>query len=1182
MNDTFLLDDAHPVLRDHRVHGRHVLPGLAYVDLLYQFFRANGHDYAGLELRDLTIYHPLAVEPGRAVRLEMEALPAAAGSWQIAVRASDAADAGVSVRLASAEMRAPGRARFGPHVDLSHVRASASSTLDVDRVYDELRGRQLVHARFMKPRGRIYTTDADAWCELLVGADALTQAGRLMFHPALLDAAAVCAGAATAAADPARAPRLLLPIHYESFRAAALLQRGCFARVSFASVRDNGDIKQFDIDFFDAAGRQVAELRTITCKQVRDSAAMAALTTPSAAEAPVADAMPVLDTPREPAPAASRERSPEASPARDASPTASAGTVGAASRIERLVRRLIASRLRRPIDEIRLDDGYYELGLDSAALLQLSRDIERTLGTPLPPTLLFEHTTIAALTAYLAATHGDRVAQAPDAAAPPAPRVGPPVPRLRGADADAVAIVAMAGRYPRAADIERYWENLRDGVDCVQEIPPDRWDHRPYFDPGRTRTDGCVGKWGGFLDDVDRFDARFFDIAPGEAPLIDPQQRLFLETVWTLLEGAGYTRRRLQTIYGGSVGVFAGAMYQHYAALERDPARAAVMALSSYGAIANRVSYWFGLTGPSLAIDTMCSSSLVAVHLACQALARQECRLAIAGGVNLSIHPQKYVGLSQRQLIASDPARRSFADGDGFIPAEAVGALLLKPLADAVADGDQLLGVIKGTASNHGGRAGGFAVPNVAAERQVIADAIARSRIDPRSIGFVEAAANGAALGDAAELAALGQVFGARTPARPLCAIGSAKATIGHAEAASGMAQVTKVLLQMRHGRIAPQLRADPPNPHVALDASPFYLPRTLTEWPRPTDTVEGEVREQPRRALVNSFGAGGSNASVVIEEYLAPAAASPPANAPIDTGPIGAGPHVIVCSARNEERLLATVRRLLDHVGAHDELQLAEIAYTLQVGREHMAARLAMVVSDRESLLRGLRRYLEPDTVDERTDRGAAGMDDEGELHVGVAPDPSGVKALISGKAGDALLRTLLAERDLDRLARLWSRGVDVPWEALHDGHERRIVPLPTYPFDRQRYWAGADAQREPRTAEAVVPASSTTGGEAPRPPADRPRTDLERSIAAVWEEVLGVTGIGVRDAFLDLGGSSLTGGQIIVRLRALFGIEIPVRAFIGPRATVGALAVEIVSALARQQDAASVERYLQVFAQP
>ena len=281
-------------------------------------------------------------------------------------------------------------------------------------------------------------------------------------------------------------------------------------------------------------------------------------------------------------------------------------------------------------------------------------------------------------------------------------------------------MIGLAGRYPKANTLDEFWENLRTGRDCITEVPPERWDHGRYFDPEKNTPGKAYSKWGGFLDGVDRFDPLFFNIPPRDAEIMDPQERLFLECTWHLLENAGHTRELLRSRYQSRVGVYVGAMSQQYHAFDADLIREVrdcpiLLLLDRQPRL-----LLLDFQGPSMAIDTACSSALVAIHMACESLLKGECRLAIAGGVNLSIHPKKYLALSLAQIVGSHANSRSFGDGDGYIPAEGVGAVLLKPLAQAVQDGDAILAVIKSSAINHSGHTHGYSVPNPNAQAQLI------------------------------------------------------------------------------------------------------------------------------------------------------------------------------------------------------------------------------------------------------------------------------------------------------------------------------------------------------------------------------------------------------------------------------------------------------------------------------
>ena len=603
----------------------------------------------------------------------------------------------------------------------------------------------------------------------------------------------------------------------------------------------------------------------------------------------------------------------------------------------------IAAALSVPVDRLDARETFDRYGLNSVSALQIVEDLEAALG-PLPRTLLFEYPTLAKLTAALMETHGPALHAllgAPQAEQPSAapPRVAPSEDTARGTD---IAIIAVAGRYPGADTPEALWEALREGRDLITEVPPDRWDIDAIYAPGKGMPGKSCCRWGGFLSHVDLFDAGFFGISPRDARRMDPQERLFLETAWHLLERGGYPPCRLQEIYGGRVGVYVGSMSQQYRALAADPADRPVLTLASQASLANRVSHFFDLKGPSVAVDSMCSSGLEAVHLACQALGRGECQLAIAGAVNLTLHPDKYIALSEAGLIGSHRTSRAFAGGDGYLPAEGVGAVLLKPLDDACADRDVILGVIRGTTANHSGRSAGYGVPSAEAQCALIEESIRASGVDPRTIGYVEAAATGAALGDAIEVRALTRAFRSFTSDAGFCAVGSVKANMGHAEAASGLAQLTKCLFQLQHRTLAPMAATADIDPELELDGTPFILQRTLTPWTR-------MAPDQPLRAAISSFGAGGTNVHLILEE-------APPAPPPAED--VAPGPWRFVLSAASEEGLAAVIAQMADYVAAHSDLSLARLAWTLDVCRERLPCKTEIVASTWRELLDKLRAW--------------------------------------------------------------------------------------------------------------------------------------------------------------------------------------------------------------------------------
>ncbi|WP_345629196.1 SDR family NAD(P)-dependent oxidoreductase [Streptomyces thinghirensis] len=819
-------------------------------------------------------------------------------------------------------------------------------------------------------------------------------------------------------------------------------------------------------------------------------------------------------------------RAPQAEPRADAgTPAVAEPKAGAAAddralldRTRRHLRAHLAAGLKLGADRLDAEVPLERYGMDSVVAMSLIAQLETDFGT-LPKTLFFEVQTVRELAEYFVAQHGDALralfgepatkapAPAPEPVATPAPVAAEPakgagdrprpatVPPLAPAPRDeGVAIIGLAGRYPGAADPDALWSLLRSGADCVTEVPADRWDHDAVFDPDRDVPGKSYGKWGGFLDGVDQFDPLHFGISPREAETMDPQQRLFLETVWQLLERSGVTQEAVERRYGRRVGVYVGAMYQMYRADTADVVRSALTSAASYNLIANRVSHFFGLEGPSLAVDGMCASSAAAVHLACADLLSGDSELAIAGGVNLTVHPDKYRALSRAGLLGSHPGSRSFRDGDGYLPAEAVGAVLLKPLAAARRDGDTVLAVIKGSASLHGGRAGQFMAPSRRTQVNVARRALEKAGCEPESIGYVEAAANGSALGDAVEAGALREVFGDVT--EPI-ALGSVKSNLGHPEAASGIAQLTKVVLQLRHRELAPRTAVGTPNQELRLDEGPLRLCETLTPWESRPGT--------PRRALLNSVGAGGSHVSLVVEE-----APDEDRDERADAArPMPRRPELILLSAGDPERLRTAARLLHDFVertdeaGTHDAdgpAWLADVAHTLRTGREAMAERLAFVTDSRADLLRTLADFL--------ADRPPYAPLYRGNAEAGAAT----LGDLLAGGHGEAFVRALVTDGELDRLAELWVRGGRIPWHALRTGRKGRLVPLPTTAFRRKRYWVGHTGTPTAATTPEAVPAPDAVphAGQAdPVAPTDGGDhgDDILRYLADYFTEALGFT---------------------------------------------------------------------------
>ncbi|MEN7551133.1 amino acid adenylation domain-containing protein [Rapidithrix thailandica] len=581
-------------------------------------------------------------------------------------------------------------------------------------------------------------------------------------------------------------------------------------------------------------------------------------------------------------------------------------------KIENWLKELFAGVINTPAKALRSEDPMEHYGIESIMIQELNKVLEKEIKG-ISKTLFFECQTIAQIALYLLQHHGDTMAQKVMGTNEDVPVVKPLAnsnPESRpfrnqfsntpSADKQ-VAIVGMSGRYPQAKDLNEFWQNLVNGKDCITEIPAERWDFVNRFSSDLKEKDKIHGKWGGFMEDVDKFDSLFFNISPKEAELIDPQERLFLEMTWHALEDAGYTRSYLQEY---RVGVYLGATWSEYKLLDQDKKESERLYPNcSLASIPNRVSYWFNFHGPSIAIDTMCSSSLTALHYAHEALHRGEIDFAVVGGVNLSLHPYKYHLLSGGQFLSSEGKCRSFGQGgDGYVPGEGIGVMILTSQERALSDKTPIHALVKGTAINHGGKTNGYTVPNPNEQERLIIQALNEAKVDPETISYIEAHGTGTSLGDPIEVKGLTKAFEKFTNNRSFCALGSVKSNIGHLEACAGMAGITKVLLQMKHKTLVPSIHTDSLNENIDFANTPFYVQKSLQHWE--VTSVKGNKEEAlPRRAAVSSFGAGGANAHIILEEY-------PHTDDYVEQQPSGVE-ELVVLSARNKKQLIESAQNL-------------------------------------------------------------------------------------------------------------------------------------------------------------------------------------------------------------------------------------------------------------------------------
>jgi acyl transferase domain-containing protein len=511
--------------------------------------------------------------------------------------------------------------------------------------------------------------------------------------------------------------------------------------------------------------------------------------------------------------------------------------------------------------------------------------------------------------------------------------------RERGLRAEPIAVVGMACRFPGGADSpEALWQLLADGRDAIVTVPPDRWPADAYYDPDPDAPGKMASRWGGFVDDVARFDAAFFSISPREARAMDPQQRLLLETTWRAFEDAAIDPHAWR---GRPAGVFVGICANDYVnrLLAEGPEGVDVYLATgnAFSVASGRLSFTLGFQGPALSIDTACSASLVAVHAACQSLRLGESQLAVAAGVNVICAPETTISLSRAHALAADGRCKAFDEAaDGYVRAEGCGVLLLRRLSDALAAGDRIHALLRGSALNQDGRSGGLTVPSGPAQEQVLRAALAAANLAPGDIDCIEAHGTGTPLGDPIEVRALARVYGPGRD-RPLL-LGSIKTNMGHLESAAGVAGLLKTILALRAGRVPPHLHFQTPSTRIDWDACPIEVPATPRDWP---------ATGRPRRAGVSSFGFSGTNAHVIVEEAPAAKPAPEPSSTP--------GADLLVVSGFTPEAL-DVVASSYDAALATDPGAFHDFCHTARAGRSALGWRRALVAADAPEAGRALR----------------------------------------------------------------------------------------------------------------------------------------------------------------------------------------------------------------------------------
>jgi acyl transferase domain-containing protein/thioesterase domain-containing protein len=725
-----------------------------------------------------------------------------------------------------------------------------------------------------------------------------------------------------------------------------------------------------------------------------------------------------------------------------------------------------------------------------------------------------------------------------------------------------IAVIGIGCRFPRASNVESFWHLISNGLNAIDDVPSERWSHERFYDPEPGKPGKTVARKGGFLKELNAFDADFFEISEDEVTTVDPHQSLMLEVVWESLENAGIPPTDLAA---SQTGVFVGMsqvaqdrrIEADVAGIDSERQRNASLYLT-----ANRISHFLRLQGPSLSIDTACSSSLVAVHLACQSLRTQECELAIAGGIALHLSPKESIELSGRKMLSSQGCCKTFdADADGYVKSEGCGVIVLRRLSDALQKHDNILAVIRGSAVNHNGLSQGIVAPNGLAQQNLIRQALRNAQVKPQAVSFVETHGTASLLGDAIEFRALKAVLmEGRSPEQP-CWLGSVKTNIGHLEAASGIAGLVKVILSMQHREIPPTLHLQKLNPLIVLEGTTFSIPTERQGW---------KPSSEARIAGVSAFGIGGTNCHIVLEE--APDCPQTPSNAL--TNRTERPFHIFALSAKTPTALKELTQRYLEHLKHRQDDSVADICFSVNTGRSHFEYRLAIITESVADLCQQLELTL---STKPRTSQGTSTVSCQRFEDSSILTDQASQLQPLNSQVsiGDQDHQDWL--QLLQQLKMRYLNGDSINWIDLDKDYVRCRQQLPNYPFQRQQYltWQNANnalpsfASHDYSSSINSSPQSKPQESEKIQRNIIRPRTLAEEMLAQIWANALEIeslekgrriSSLNIYDNFFELGGHSLSATRLLTQIQKVFQTELPIHAFLNNPTLAGlSLALEM-----------------------
>lgn len=726
---------------------------------------------------------------------------------------------------------------------------------------------------------------------------------------------------------------------------------------------------------------------------------------------------------------------------------------------------IAADIIKTPAANIDISVSLSNYGFDSISNTEFTNAINNTFGIDVTPVLFFEYENLKDISEHLTQEYTAKLEDYYQSTSSASPQINGDadivnqniIPEItttplqattasiaeqlrpepsRTAINNDIAIIGMQGLLPQADSLVDFWQLLLAGKDLVSEIPATRWSWQEYFGDARKQPGKTTAKWGSFIQDIDKFDAGFFNISAEDARLMDPQQRLFIQLVWQTIEDAGY---KPSDFSGTNTGLYVGLSnrdYFDYLQKQHITPGPESSFGNNHAFLVNRISYLFNFNGPSEPIDTLCSSSLVAIHRAIQDLRAGLCEQAIVGGISLLISPLLSTVFEQAGMLSPEGRCRTFdVDANGFVRGEGAGAILLKPLNQAIEDGDNVIAVIKASAVNHGGRANSLTAPNLNAQADLLVQAWSNANIDPHTISYIETHGTGTKLGDAIEINAIKKAFKTlkrpdSTVSSPGCGLGSLKTNIGHLESASGIASVLKVLLALRYEQLPGLVHLKQVNPYIDLKNVPLQLVDKNQAWSKLQDT---SGKSLARRAGINAFGAGGVNAHILVEEYQ-----------PTITAAATSQRALVILSAKDKLDLTANATSLLQYLTQSPHANLERIAYTLQVGREGFSHRLALITDSISDVISALKSFINNAAEGQHfhyADIGTANSDDVNSVAVTEA----------------------LSQQDLPALAQYWLAGATPNWRQLYQGKTVARLSLPGYSFKKVRHWVDASGNKQP-----------------------------------------------------------------------------------------------------------------------